>query len=204
MECILENADRFFLAGEALAELRDGYSQWTKLYLEFQNPKLQTLLRQAQLNTIMKRMDKLLRQIHNFLQGHPLIELTDDDRLSLNIPVKKPYRLLTAPPSEVPVNYVIANHNGVFTIGTKCYDENPENQSKRRPRRTRLMLFMAFTDSPDIIPSEADFHAFKFTGRMRYKLDLRDRPSKTDWLKTRFSNTRGMGIPSEIISFTTE
>lgn len=109
---ILEHGDRFLLSTEILNQLHQGYSDWTAAFFLYQYPKFHTNLRRKELEAIWKQQDGLLRKIHNHVKASQLIELTEEDRIALNIPIEKSHHNIVPAPTITPTHEVTKNGPG--------------------------------------------------------------------------------------------
>lgn len=58
VDYITENRVRFLISGEMIAALRQGYSEWTRAFFKFQDPKFRSVLLGRELNTIRTNQDR--------------------------------------------------------------------------------------------------------------------------------------------------
>lgn len=195
---LIEHRVRFLLSGILINGLRQGYSDWTAAYFQYQDPELRTNLLGRELDTLMKQQKALLRKVHNQIKASGLVELTDEDRIALVIPIDKSTGNTRSIPSEIIYSEVIEIVPRQVKILTKIMGAINQTGRSSRPTRTRIERRIAFTASEHIIPAQSDYQDLDSTGKMMYTLDFtREQQGKTAWLIVHFSNAHGSGADSD-------
>ncbi len=202
---VLEHNGRLKIYQELVDSAKAQRENWNELYPIYLDDTKRTKYVTAEINKLKKEIDKILREVRQFVKHGPVQDnLTADDRLMFNLSESSPHTKIPKPTRQL-ILAVLLQSRRMFKIQASFVslsDFNDGTVISKEVKGINVLVVMKDVGD-DSAPTESDFTRKEYFTKSTFELFFEEEDiQKTAYMKAALVNPTGeIGPYGEVIKF---